>query len=146
MRCDCGHEDFVRLTECLDADLRSRNGELQNGYNRFNRIRDVDTAMIALRDDTPAGCGCFKPYDGHTVEIKRIYVRPEHRGQGIAGKMMRLLEEWAVERGNTRAVLETGKNQTEAIRLYQKAGYSRMENYGPYAGNDHSVCFSKELK
>lgn len=60
--------------------------------------------------------------------------------------MMRLLEEWAVERGNTRAVLETGKNQTEAIRLYQKAGYSRMENYGPYAGNDHSVCFSKELK
>lgn len=70
---------------------------------------------------------------------------PNYRGNGIAKKLMGLLENWAVELGNTKAILETGKNQPEAIRLYKKIGYKIIENYQPYVGNDNSVCFSKEL-
>ncbi|WP_407524361.1 GNAT family N-acetyltransferase [Lacibacter sp. MH-610] len=55
------------------------------------------------------------------------------------------LEQWAKEEGYSAAVLETGKKQPEAIRLYEKCGYSRIPNYGQYAGVENSVCMKKEL-
>lgn len=145
LRCDGNHPDFIKLVEELDANLRERNGEMQKEYNQFNKTGDIPTAIVALDDHVPLGCGCFKNHGEHTAEIKRIYVRPDCRGKGIAKKMMTLLEEWAKELNDTRAVLETGKNQTEAIQLYQKVGYTRIENYGPYVDKENSVCFSKDL-
>lgn len=145
LRCDCDNEDFIKLTECLDADLNARNGKLQNTYDGFNRIRDISTALVAFDGDFAVGCGCFKRYDDTSVEIKRIFVLPEKRGHGIAKKLLGLLEQWAAELGYSFSVLETGKNQPEAISLYEKAGYARTENYGPYAGIENSVCFKKKL-
>ena len=145
-RCDCSNENFIGLTKCLDAELDSIYGRLQRGfYNQFNTVSDIPTAIVAFDGDMPVGCGCFKSYGDRAVEIKRMYVKPEYRGRGISKKIMELLEGWAAELGNTRAVLETGKKQTEAIGLYKKAGYSMIENYGSYAGQDNSICFGKEL-
>jgi ribosomal protein S18 acetylase RimI-like enzyme len=39
----------------------------------------------------------------------------------------------------------SGVNQPEAIALYEKAGYRRIENYGPYANNEESICMGKSL-
>ena len=96
-------------------------------------------------DHNPAGCGCFKKYGPDTVEIKRIYVKPEYRGAGIAQQILAELERWAVEAGFSAAILETGNKQPEAIGLYQKNGYRRIANYGPYAGLADSICFGKKL-
>ena len=74
-----------------------------------------------------------------------MYVTEEQRRQGIALKILQALEKWATELGNTTCVLETGKNQPEAIRLYEKAGYRRIPNYGQYAMIENSVCMQKEL-
>lgn len=145
-RCDCNDKNFTQLTKCLDADLSSRNGKIQNLYTQYNRITDISTALVAFDDNIPVGCGCFKNYEKKTIEIKRIYVKPECRGKGIAKKMVNLLETWAVELGNTKAILETGLQQPEAIHLYEKIGYIKTVNYGQYVGVDNSVCFSKELK
>jgi GNAT superfamily N-acetyltransferase len=53
------------------------------------------------------------------------------------------LELWAAELGYTAYVLETGRKQPEAIRIYQKAGYTVIPNYGQYKNVENSVCMTK---
>lgn len=72
-----------------------------------------------------------------------MFVKPECRGQGIAQAVLAELESWAGELGFKECVLETGKKQPEAIRLYQKSGYELIPNYGQYAGIENSVCMKK---
>lgn len=139
------HEDFRRLTAALDAELRTRYGAAQTAYDSHNRIAPIDTAVIGYVDGKPAACGCFKAVDAETVEMKRMFVAGGHRRKGHGRAVVRALEEWAAELGFTRAVLETGKGQPEAIGLYRGMGYELTENYGPYVGLENSVCMEKRL-
>jgi putative acetyltransferase len=41
--------------------------------------------------------------------------------------------------------LETGQKQPEAIKLYQKAGYQIIPNFGPYVNAENSVCMEKTI-
>lgn len=56
------------------------------------------------------------------------------------------LEQWAVEKGYTKTLLQTAAKQPEAIALYQKRGYQRIDNYGSYAGDEDSVCMEKQMR
>lgn len=80
------------------------------------------------------------------MEVKRMFTSPENRGEGIAGQILVELENWAKEINFEKCILETGKKQPEAIRLYKKSGYVITPNYGQYAGIENSVCFMKHLK
>jgi GNAT superfamily N-acetyltransferase len=135
-------QELVRL---LDADLNNRYGILQAQFDQYNSLASVDGAVIAYLDDEAIGCGCFRRSDAQTVEIKRMFVRPENRGSGAARLLLVELEKWAVEAGFSRAILETGIKQPEAIRFYKKSGYSKIDNYGQYAGMESSVCMGKSL-
>jgi putative acetyltransferase len=145
VRVGSDHRAFTDLVRELDDELYQRYGAAQSAYQRYNRIEALDTVVIVCLDGIPAGCGCFKSYDEATVELKRIFVRPENRGKGISKTILAELERWAGELGYAEAILETGKNQHEAIGLYQKSGYFRTDNYGQYAGMADSVCFKKDL-
>jgi GNAT superfamily N-acetyltransferase len=144
-RIDSSSNDFQSLVKCLDLELNSRYGALQSQYIDYNRIEALDTVVIVYIDEVPAGCGCFKAFHETSVEIKRMFVRPEYRGKGLAGMILSELEQWAAEKGYSMSVLETGIGQPEAIRLYSKNGYVRTSNYGQYAGNPNSCCMSKRL-
>jgi putative acetyltransferase len=74
-----------------------------------------------------------------------MYVEPDYRGQGLGLLILQELEMRARRDGYSRARLETGTLQPEAIRLYERAGYHRIDNYGIYVGNPRSVCFEKAL-
>jgi GNAT superfamily N-acetyltransferase len=137
--------DFKILTTELDADLRLRNGEMMDIYDQHNVIEQIDTVIIAYVDGEPAGCGCFKPYDDEAVEIKRMFVRPEARGNRISTLVLTELEAWAKELGFTATVLETASKQVEAQSVYQKSGYERVANYGPYVDLPYSFCYKKQL-
>lgn len=54
------------------------------------------------------------------------------------------LEDWARELKKYKSVLETGVNQSEAIRFYPKMGYKRIPNFDPYEGVTTSYCFEKK--
>jgi putative acetyltransferase len=91
------------------------------------------------------GCGAFRTYAENTVEIKRMYVPELYRNKGIASNILNGLEAWAKELGNTKCILETGIMQVEAIGLYPKNGYEKIENYGNYKGVANSICFGKTI-
>ena len=146
IRTDSENVDFQELILLLDEDLAIRDGAEHGFYAQFNKIAAIKNAVVAYVDQKVIGCGAFKQFDDESVEIKRMFVRPENRGQGAAVEVLNELEKWAIELNFKFAVLETGKKQPEAIRLYEKSGYELIPNYGQYVGVENSVCMKKRLK
>lgn len=145
IRTDSNNPDFVSLVKLLDADLALRDGADHAYYAQFNTIVLLNQVVVDYYESTPVGCGAIKKFDSISMEVKRMYVLPEFRNQGIAVQVLAALEAWASEIGFSRCVLETGKRQPEAIKLYQKNGYGVIPNYGQYVGVENSVCFEKWL-
>lgn len=143
-RVDSTHADFQELVRLLDAELRGMYGQKQEHYTALNVVDHIPVA-ICYRGSTPIGCAGIKEVGEQEMEVKRVFVLPEYRGQGISKLLMRNVEQWARELGKTALILETGKQQRAAIGLYQAIGYSVIENYGAYAGNDNSICMKKAL-
>jgi putative acetyltransferase len=137
--------DFRELVQLLDQDLAARDGAEHGYYVQFNTIASLQHVVVAYRNDGPVGCGAFKPFASDSVEVKRMFVQPAHRGQGVAQAVLAELEKWASELGYASGVLETGKRQPEAIRLYERSGYVLIPNYGQYVGIENSVCLQKDL-
>lgn len=146
IRTNSENKDFVALVKLLDADLAIRDGEDHAFYDQFNKIDSLKNVVVCYAEKIPVGCGAFKPFEVDSVEIKRMYTLPQQRGKGFASSILNELEIWAKELGFTSAVLETGIKQPEAIALYKKNGYNRIDNYGQYAGVENSLCFEKELR
>ena len=143
---DSENKDFIELVKKLDADLARRDGDAHEFYAQFNKTNTIKHAMVAYLNEKPVGCGAIKPYSADTMEVKRMYVSPAHRGQRIATQILAALEKWAAELGYEKCILETGKNQPEAIELYKKNKYVIIENYGQYIGIENSICFLKNVK
>ena len=139
------NEDFKALVALLDKDLKTRDGDEHAFYAQFNKIENIRNAIVCYIDKKPIGCGAFKEYGPGKAEIKRMFVLPEYRGQGIGLNILKELELWAAELNYRECILETGKKQPEAIGLYQKAGYSVIPSYGQYKNIENSVCMTKTI-
>ncbi|MEO6488600.1 MAG: GNAT family N-acetyltransferase [Ferruginibacter sp.] len=137
--------DFQNLVSLLDIDLASRDGDEHLFYAQFNKIDNIRHAIVWYLDRKPIGCGAFKELSVHQVEIKRMFIVPEFRGKGYAFNILKQLELWAIELNYSQCVLETGKKQPEAIKLYTRAGYMIIKNYGQYENIENSVCKAKSL-
>mgnify|MGYP001199923675 FL=1 len=136
---------FQQLVIELDKELAVRDGDEHAFYDQFNKITTIKHVILVYEEDKAVGCGALKEYNADTMEIKRMYVPLDKRGQGIATLIVQALESWAKELGYSKCILETGVNQPEAIRLYKKNNYTIIPNYGQYAGMVNSVCFKKAL-
>jgi putative acetyltransferase len=145
IRTSSENADFIKLVALLDADLKFRDGEDHAFYAQFNKIDKIKYAVVAYENEIAVGCGAFREYSPDTVEVKRMYVSETVRGQGIATEVLAALEKWAGELNYMYCVLETGKNQPEALGLYKKNGYSTIPNFGQYQHVDNSICFKKKL-
>ncbi len=138
--------EFQTLVRLLDTELAIRDGDEHEFFAQFNKLDSIRNVVLALENELVIGCGAFKNYETETAEIKRMFVRLEHRGRGMAVEILRELESWAIEEGYRSAILETGYKQPEAIRLYQKSGYQIIPNYGQYHGVESSLCMKKSLR
>lgn len=145
IRTNSDNPDFIHLVQLLDAELASRDGKDHSFYAQFNKIHRIKHVVVAYDNSRPVGCGAIKEFSPETMEVKRMYVLPEERKKGIAAAILSELEKRARELSYQKCVLETGKRQPEAIALYTRQGYKRIENYGPYAGVENSVCFAKSI-
>lgn len=99
--------------------------------------------VVAVADSAGVACGGLQRVDATTSEIKRMWVDPDWRGVGLGRRVLARLEELATERGATRVVLDTNAVLTEAIAMYDRAGYTAVDRYNdnPYAQR----WFAKEL-
>jgi GNAT superfamily N-acetyltransferase len=83
-------------------------------------VDGVTVGSIALRT-LPGKPGC--------AEIKRLYVRPSHRGQGLADLLLAALEGYARASGYGWLYLDTARDMHAAARFYKRQGFSSCERY-----------------
>lgn len=101
--------------------------------------------MFAVARDSagsPVGCGAVVINPGYG-EIKRVYVRSQARGKGVARGLMEFLEAKAFQEGCRTFMLETGPTQSEALILYERSGYRRCGPFGDYPDDPYSVFMQK---
>ncbi|MEM0575355.1 GNAT family N-acetyltransferase [Flavobacterium polysaccharolyticum] len=137
--------DFLKLIKALDDSLWGTYPELKADYWGNNNIEFNPNVVLVYYNEEAVACCCFKKYDQNTIEIKRMFVDQVMRGKGIASQMLQELESWAKDLGYSISVLETLHKQTAAIEMYQKVGYSIVENYPPYEGLANSICMRKNI-
>lgn len=143
-RTNASDPHFLILVKDLDQDLLNRYGkEDQSFYDQFNSLSSIKHVILIYDDHIPSACGAIKIFDVTTMEVKRMYVVLNHRNKGLASMVLSELERWAKELAYKRCILETGDKQPEAIGLYFKNGYDRIDNYGDYVDDSGSVCFEK---
>ena len=101
--------------------------------------------LVAYLGGDPVACGGLRAIDAEHGEVKRMYVVPERRGTGVSTAVLRALEAEARARAWTRLVLETGPAQPDAVRFYEREGFTPIPLFGHYIGSDLSLCYAKPL-
>ena len=137
--------DFISLIELLNLELWERNEDRQQVYVSHNILEKGTKCLVAYVNGVAVASGAIRMLDNKRVEIKRMFVIREYRGKGYSKEILNELEIWSKELGYSEFVLETGINHPEAISLYEKSGYRRIKNYGPYKNLPESICMGKIL-
>lgn len=117
------------------------------------RSRDPDAAdmirprgafLLAWSDGLPVGCVGLKGDGGHLAEVKRLWVAPAVRGQGLARRLMAAVEDAANQLSIRVLRLDTNSALPEAIELYRKTGWVEIPRFNddPYP----DVFFEKRLQ
>lgn len=117
-----------------------------NHLEPLEKLISLDYYFIAAWNEHELlGIASFRRISKTYVEIKRLYVPHQHRGMGLAIKLMDVLEKKALQEGYPEARLETGIHQNEALRLYEKLGYEKTGPFGSYREDPLSVFMRKKL-
>ncbi|MFE7353818.1 GNAT family N-acetyltransferase [Streptomyces sp. NPDC057543] len=150
------HPDAVKLNDQVQLEYAAR-------YDDEGDVTPLDASMFEppnglylLAYDAqgrPVATGGWRSqerneegYSDGDAEIKRMFVIPEGRGNGLARRILAALEADARAAGRSRMVLETGDKQPEAIALYTSSGYTPCEKFGHYRTYESSLCFAKPLR
>ena len=141
------NKDFISLCNLLDKYLDKLCGgeENRSEYIQYNKLNDIHDVIIAYDEDIPVGSASFKRYDEEIAEVKRVFVKEEYRGRGISKNIMKLLEQYAKNKGFLYLILESGVKLEKAHGLYKLMGYKIIPNYGQYIGMTESICMKKKL-
>ncbi|WP_022888703.1 GNAT family N-acetyltransferase [Agromyces italicus] len=126
-------------------------GQLERSDVRLYVARDAHGTALGIAAlvagatgaEATAGTPTAGPVRG---ELKRMFVDPAGRGLGIAGALLARIEADAAALGLDEIVLETGPRHLAALALYEKHGYRHIEQFGPYVGEEFSVCMAKSLR
>lgn len=151
------HPEVGPLLEALDAYLASLYAPEDNHILDVAALLQADIDFLVAAqgqgvNERLVGCGATRRMAGEPEtqgqpygEIKRMFVHPSVRGQRIAERLLATLEARLLQDGLSLATLETGRDQTEAVRLYERCGYVRRAPFAGYPDNGLSVFYEKRL-
>jgi putative acetyltransferase len=139
--------DALQLLSELDVDLHRHPypPQSRHAFSVEKLLREGVAFFVTRYQGEPAGCGGIKIFTSAYGEVKRMYVRPEHRGLGLGKAMLDLLAEYARKQGVDLLRLETGIYQVEAVGLYERYGFLRRAPFGEYRKDPLSVYLEKNL-
>lgn len=144
-RTNSENEDFQQLVIELEKHLINADEEAHSVCKQYNKLETIKHVVVAYINGKAIGCGAIRKYDTDLIEIKRMFVAMDARGQGVGSKILAELEDWAKEMGFKNTILETGNMLHEAVKLYKRNNYIQIPNYGQYEKIEKSICFTKKL-
>jgi len=135
----------LALVEELDAYLTGLYPPDANYLFSIDELCQSNVSFYAAYVNGEAvACGAVVAYSDY-VEIKRVFVRPDRRGRGLAQAIISRLETRTLELGYDSLRLETGTAQPDAIALYERCGFLRRAPFGDYPDIPLSVFMEKRL-
>jgi ribosomal protein S18 acetylase RimI-like enzyme len=85
--------------------------------------------ILAMDGEIPAGCVALRDLGDGTCEMKRLYVAPTHRGQGMGKLLVEEVVRRAGRMGYRRMVLDTMPEMVGAVALYRQFGFVETTPY-----------------
>jgi putative acetyltransferase len=148
--------EVMALLDELDRYLATLYAPEDNHILDVQALLAPEVAFYVAREETgshrPVGTAAYRRMNGEAAtggqpygEIKRMYVDPAYRGHRLAAKLLVALEDGLRADGYRLALLETGRHQAEAVRLYEREGYTPCAAFGGYPDNGLSVFYGKAL-
>jgi putative acetyltransferase len=145
--------EVVALLESLDRYLLSLYPPDANHIMNVQELLEPAVSFFVAREGGRiVGTGAYRRMPGESAtggepygEIKRMYVDPKSRGKRIGSRLLETLEDKLFDESITLALLETGAEQTQAVRLYERSGYTLRGPFGGYPDNGLSVFYAKVL-
>jgi ribosomal protein S18 acetylase RimI-like enzyme len=89
-----------------------------------SRLTDVPFTVVARSEGRGVGVVSGAPSESH-VELISMWVAPDHRGTGLAGRLLDEVSSWASARGQGTCLMVRDDN-TRAIRAYERAGFTDL--------------------
>ncbi|MFD4427978.1 GNAT family N-acetyltransferase, partial [Nocardia sp. NPDC058497] len=125
------------------ADDAEIDGHLADGYDSDDLSPPTGLLLLARRRGEAVGCIGLRRLDAQMLELTRMFVRPDVRGEGGAALLLGKVESAAGELGARTIRLNTRNDLVEARALYTKHGYAEIPPYGNDPLADH--WFEKQL-
>jgi len=139
--------DAILLISELEAQLEPLYPKTsRHGYSVEKLMEHGVTFFVTRCDGVAAGCGGIELVNLEYGEIKRMYVRPQFRGLGLARLMLNHLAAYAQEQDVHLVRLETGIHQKDAIALYERTGFQRIPPFGMYQEDPLSRFYEKQIR
>ena len=133
------------LISALDGFLSSLYPPTSNHFLDLDQLTQPDIRLfVARRDGAPLACGALRIAADYG-EVKRMYVAPAARGEGLGRAILARIESEARRAGLRVMRLETGNRQAEALALYKSAGYVDCGPFGEYRPDPLSRFLEKRL-
>lgn len=153
VRCAITDPDAARLVEEVQLEYVARYGSRDDTPLKPEYFAAPRGAFfVGYLGDEPVATGAWRLREDvdalgstRTAEIKRMYVAPAGRRQGLARRMLAHLETTAHEAGAEVMVLESGTEQPEALTLYASAGYEPIPGFGFYKRSPRNRCMARRL-
>jgi len=147
------HPQVVALLDALDRYLAELYEPDANHILSVSELLEPEVSFfVARQGEAIVGTGAVRRMPGEAGtagrpygEVKRMYVAPAMRGLRIGERMLQTLEASLRKDGIALSLLETGSDQREAVRLYERCGYTRRGAFGGYPDNGMSLFMSKAL-
>ncbi|MGF1648246.1 MAG: GNAT family N-acetyltransferase [Kineosporiaceae bacterium] len=143
--------DSRALVDELTAELATEGypPESTHGYDVATLLARGVTFVVARVDGVPVGCGGVQvvqdPGGEAFAELKRMYVRPAHRGAGVSRAILQALAGHAGTDGVRVLRLETGVRQRAALAFYRREGFTEIPPFPPYRLDPESVFLERRL-
>ncbi len=147
------HPQVVPMLAALDDYLRTLYPPQANHILSIEELLAPEVGFFAAwQGDRVIGTAAVRCMAGEPEtdaiaygEVKRMYVDPTQRGRRIGVRLVETLEASMRAQGLTLSLLETGGDQQEAVRLYERCGYQRRGPFGGYPDNGLSLFLAKAL-
>jgi len=137
----------VRLVDAMVTEMDQLYGQppgggVGSGASPSDFTPPTGAFLVIYAGGKPVAGGGIKRDDDGVAEIKRMYVVPAARRQGLGRRLLEALEDRARELGYARIRLDTGARQPHAQAMYERAGYHPIDNYN---GNSMASFWGEKI-
>ena len=143
---DPGQPEILAMLEAGEAYMAGLYPAESNHILPLEALRQPDVRFVVARNEAgiAVGTGAIVLH-GDWAEIKRMWIQPEARGQGLSRKILSALETHGLDGGVSAFRLETGIENHEALALYERTGYVRIKAFEGYWEDPLSVFMEKRF-